>query len=314
MSTSRKQRMALFQKAPEKQMAADIGAKIIERDKLVGRLADAENAVDTATLAATALAVDGATDDVLDKAESKLRALSDRVTTLRAALVKLGTTIVGLENAYAEHQDKTRRRETARQCEKMADDLEEVAKDIDPIFERMVEITSRAAAGQIWDAAGLHSYAESSKGQIPAAIAAVAQAIRQHGIRVVANMERATLLQAEAPRATVAVVEPVVSRVFTLQNVKWTDHDGRLMTISKFADVDLPVETAKRALASRACAPTDSDVRRQWAGNRAVTHPPADECVSIDGADIVKLDTPIVDATFTRIDRGSPYQASIRKA
>jgi hypothetical protein len=215
----RKQRMAIFQKSTGKQLAADLAAKVVERDKLVGRLADAENAVDTATLAATALAVDGATDDVLDKAESKLRALSDRVTTLRAALVKLGTTIVGLENAYAEHLDNTTRRATALQCEAMADDLEEVAKDIDPILERMVEITSRAASGEIWDAVGLNTYAASSKAQIPAAVAMLAQAMRTHGTRVLNGEGRATLLQKAVAIAAVdaAPAEPTTqsSGIFT---------------------------------------------------------------------------------------------------
>jgi hypothetical protein len=59
----------------------------------------------------------------------------------------------------------------------------------------------------------------------------------------------------------------------------------------------------------------DSDVRRQWAGNRPVTHPPADECVSVDGAEVIKIgDAPVVDGTFVRIDRGPAYQAEIRKA
>jgi hypothetical protein len=305
--------MAIFQKDPAKQMAADLAGKIVERDKLVVRLADAETAVVDATSAATDLAMSGAGDDVLDKAERKTLALRERVSTLRGGLATLGKAIVTLEHAYAEHQDATTRRQTAVACQAMADDLEQIAEDIDPILARMVAITSRAAAAQIWDAAGLHTYAENSKAQIPAAIAAVSQAIRQHGIRVVAKTERATLLQAEAPRATVAVVEPKVERVFTLQNVSWTV-DGQLKTMSKFADCDLPVETAKRALAIRACAAIDSDVRRQWAGNRPVTYPPADECTSLDGADVVKIDAPI-DGQFVRVDRGKPYEATIlRKA
>jgi hypothetical protein len=305
--------MAYFQKDPAKTMAADLAAKVVERDRIGARLADAETAVVDATSAATELAMSGATDDVLDKAERKVLALRERVSTLRAGLAQLGSKIIALENQYAEHLDATTRRQTAVACRAMADDLEQIAEDIDPIFARMVAITSRAAAAQIWDASGLNTYATNSQMQIPAAIAAVAQAIRQHGIRVVAKMERATLLQAEAPAKTVAVVEPEVVRVFTLQSVSWTV-DGQLKTVSKFADVDLPPAVAARAIASRACAAIDSDVRRQWAGNRPVTYPPADECTSLDGADVVKIDTPI-DGQFTRIDRGAPFEATIlRKA
>ena len=305
--------MAMFQKSVEKTMAADLAARVAEREKLIARLADAENAVVDATSAATALAVNGADDTALDKAESKILALRERVTTLRAGLAQLGTKIIALENAYAEHLDATTRRQTAVACQAMADDLEEVAKDIDPILERMVEITERAASAQIWDAAGLHTYAASSKAQIPAAIAAVATALRQHGIRVVAKIERATLLTAEAPSKTTVIATPPVVRLFSTEKIKWTGDDGQLKTLSKFSDCDLPPAVAARALASRACAPTDSDVRRQWAGTRATTHPDPSECVSLDGADIVKLDAPI-DATFERLDRGPAYLAEIRKA
>jgi hypothetical protein len=306
--------MAYFQKDPAKTMAADLAAKNAERAKLIARLTDAENAVVAATSAATELAVAGADDNQLDRAEGKVTAARERLSTLRAALARIGETIVALENAYAEHKDKTTRRQTARECEKMADDIEQVQKDIDPVLERLVAITARAAAAQIWDAAGLHTYADSSKTQIPAAIAAVALALREHGLRVMDGREaRATLLTAEAPRVAVTVVEPVVVRVFTLQNISWTV-DGRVTTASKFCDVDLPPETAKRALASHACAPTDSDVRRQWAGSRPMTHPDPDQCVSIDGAVIVALDAPVVDGQFVRVDRGPAYQAEFRKA
>jgi hypothetical protein len=307
--------MAYFQKDPAKTMAADLAAKNAERVKLIARLTDAENAVVAATSAATELAVAGADDTALDRAEGKVTAARERLSTLRGALARIGETIVALENAFAEHKDKTTRRETARQCEKLADDIEQVGRDINPVLERLCAITSVAADAQIWDAAGLFAYADQSKSQIPAAIAAVSLALRGHGLRTMDGREaRATLLVAPAPAATVLAIEPPpVERVFTLQHIKWTD-GGVLMTASKFCDVDLPVETARRAIAARACAPTDSDVRRQWAGSRPMTHPPADECVSIDGADIVKLDAPAVDGQFVRVDRGPAYLAEIRKA
>lgn len=306
--------MAMFQKAPDKLLAADLAAKIVERDRLIARLADAVAAVSSATSAATALAVNGATDAVLDGAEAKVRALSDRVTTLKAALVKVEATVVTLEGEYAAHLDQKTRRETGIQCEAMAERVEKIGLAMAPLMKELADVTGRAGAAEIWDARGLNTFAQNCVLQIPEGVALVAASIREHAGRVMAGMARATLLAPAVPAKTVAVAEPKVVRVFTLQNIKWTADDCRLMTISKFVDCDLPVETAKRALASRACAPMDSDVRRQWAGNRPVTHPFPDQCVSVDGADVVKIDAPI-DATFTRIDRGAPFEATIlRKA
>ena len=147
--------MAYFQKDPAKQMASDLAAKVVERDRIVARLADAETAVVDATSAATQLAMTGAGDDVLSKAESKILALRERVSTLRGGLATLGKAIIALEHAYAEHLDATTRRQTAVACQAMAADLEQVAEDIDPVLQRMVEITERAASAQIWDAAGI---------------------------------------------------------------------------------------------------------------------------------------------------------------
>jgi hypothetical protein len=310
--------MAYFQKDPAKAMAADIAGKTAERDTLIARLAAAEDAVVSATSAATQFAMSGSDDTVLDRAESKVLAARERVSTLKAALARLGATIIALENAYAEHKDKTIRRATARECEVMADDLEAVGRDINPILERMVAITQRASSAQVWDAVGLNTFVESSRGQIPAAIAALALALREHGLRTLDGREaRPTLLTAPAPAATVNVVEPPVVRVFAAKNIAWTDAAGQRRTAGKYNDADLPPSVAKAALASGVCREIGSDIWRQWSGSKGFAHPDPSECEDLDiVADVVKADAAvIIDAKFERIDRGGPFEATIlRKA
>src|SRR5450631_1993290 len=116
--------MALFTKDPLKQLTTDLASKNAERGKLVARLADAVAAVDSATLEATQFAVDGADDRTLDVAEAKVRNLSDRVSTLKAALARLGTTIITIDGDHAAALDKKTRGETAVTVEGWATRLE----------------------------------------------------------------------------------------------------------------------------------------------------------------------------------------------
>jgi hypothetical protein len=63
--------VALFKSSnPEKQMASDIAAARTNRDRLSARLLEAEQAVVERRGAAQRLALDGADDMLLDKAEA----------------------------------------------------------------------------------------------------------------------------------------------------------------------------------------------------------------------------------------------------
>jgi hypothetical protein len=308
--------MAMFQNDPVKTLAADLAGKIVERDRLVGRLADAVAAVSSATLAATALAVDGADDKELDRAESKLRALSDRVTTLQSALVKVESTVATLEREYADHLDQKTRRETSVECEAMAARIEKLGRAIAPLMTELAEVTGRASSAEIWDARGLNTFAQNCVLQIPDGVGLVASATREHGTRVVAGLERrATLLAPTVPAKTVAVVPPAVVRVFATKPVMWTDAQGQRQTAGKYSDIDLPPKVAKAALASGVCREIGSDVWRQWSGSKGFANPDPSECENLDlVSDVVKTDA-VIDGQFTRIDRGKPFEVSVlRKA
>jgi hypothetical protein len=309
--------MALFTKDPLKQLTTDLASKNAERGKLVARLADAVAAVDSATLEATQFAVDGADDRTLDVAEAKVRNLSDRVSTLKAALARLGTTIITIEREHAAALDKKTRGETAVTVEGWATRLEEIAEEIAPLISELADITAKASDAEIWDANGLAVFSKACTSQIPDGCGLVARSVREHAVRVHTGLARATLLQAAPPRATVAVAEPVVSKVFTTENVSWTDAQGQTRTAGKYSDIDLPVATAKRALASGICREIGGDLWRAWSGSRGFAHPDPSECTNLDSiAEVIKLNDAPIDAQFVRIDRGKPFEVSVvsRKA
>jgi hypothetical protein len=307
--------MAMFKMNPMTATTKDRDAAKANGDRLAARLIAAEQAVVARRHEAEQLALDGAADAALDKAEAALRAALDRQSTIAAASTEAGKLLALLESKLAELADKQTRAATAVTVEAWATRLEEIGEEIGPLLSELADIAAKAFAAQIWDANGLATFSKACVSQIPDGCGLVARSVREYAVRVQTGLAGSTLLQAEAPRAAAVIAPSPVVRLFTLQNVSWTV-DGRLMTMGKFTDCDLPVETAKRALACRACAPLDSDARRQWSNTRAITRPDPSECVSLDGAEIVKLDdTPVVDGQLTRIDRGKPYEATIlRKA
>jgi hypothetical protein len=304
--------MALFQRGDRhRQMALNLTAKTAERDKIAARIAIAEAAVVTAASHATQLAVAGADDGALGAAEGKLRALADRVTTLKGALIEAEATVAALDGELAVHLDAKQRSETATEIEIMAHDLEQLTSLSDELFSKIAEITGRGVAAQIWDLQGLLAYSIASKSQLPAAIEVSVRALRDHRNRVLDKRSPATLTKPAAPRIVTAVRDPVVTRLFTTRNICWTDGDGKVQSAGKYNVVDLPVETAKRALASDACREIGSELWKAWGNTKAPLKPPIAECVSVEAgggntAEVVPLSAQPNDARFTKIDRGPP--------
>jgi hypothetical protein len=301
--------MQIFQKAnPEKQLADKLATKTAERDKLAGRLADATAAVIAATSAVTQLAVDGADDPALDGAETRLRALSDRATTLTSALLAAEAAVATFARDLSAHQDTVQRAATATEIEVMAHDLEKLTSLSDELFSKITKIAERGAAAQIWDANGLLSYAVATKCQLPAAIELVVRSYRERRDRVLDGRSPSTLTAPATARVVVAVKEPVVTRLLATKNVCWTDDEGKSKSAAKYNIVDLPPATAARALASDACREIGSELWKMWGNTRALSTPPISECTSLDAdsADIPqRTDTPS-DPRFQRVDRGPP--------
>jgi hypothetical protein len=176
--------MAIFQIDPEKSSQRDINAAIANRSKLTLRLSDAESAVISATSAVQQLAINGAEDPVLDAAEAKVRALTARVTTLKSAITKNEFDLGALERERAKVADKQLRRETATEIAELAVGLEETAKALDPVLERMAELAGRATKYHIFVEQGLLNFAASSRAQIPDATTLLASVLRVHATAV----------------------------------------------------------------------------------------------------------------------------------
>ena len=140
----------LFKSDAEKNFQRDIDAARTSCSSLTARLAVAELEVSERREDAKRLAVEGAHDGVLDKAEAKLRAAQDRVATLSSALAETKQKITVLEAEQAAAADKKLRSETVAEIDKMAlaltgaaDDFVFAAAQLATISARISEVAPR---------------------------------------------------------------------------------------------------------------------------------------------------------------------------
>jgi hypothetical protein len=195
--------MALFTSAPEKALQRDLDGARTSRAATAKRLGMAQDKATECEAALQRLASEGAQDPVLVAAEIALDEVERRVSTLEPALAEAEKLVVRLESQLADALDKKVRAETTRQCEQIASRIEKASEAIVPLMAELAAATALADVAQIWDAHGYHVYAQNSALQIPAAAELVSKAVREHGARVLAGMERATLLTPAVPHAAV---------------------------------------------------------------------------------------------------------------
>src|ERR1700730_9996815 len=121
--------MAFFKRelSPVERFETALKDKQAARQKLADRLSIAETAFGEKRAAAERLAVAGAANAKLDRAEAKMRVVEDRAKTLRAALVEFDEQIAATERALADAIAQRDRDLEADQIEAMAAAIERAA-------------------------------------------------------------------------------------------------------------------------------------------------------------------------------------------
>jgi hypothetical protein len=208
--------MALFQNDPAKSLQREIDKVRANQARLTMKLAECETVIAERQKQAHALALDGQTDDAeLDRAEAATRAMQDRNGTIVAAKIEVTNQLEALERNLAQHLDEKTRSQTVVELEHMARDLEMAASEIGPILDRIVAITGRASAAQIWDANGMLNFASASKTQIPDGIKLVVRAMKEHAARVLDGRAAAVLLKPAPISVPVSATPPEPKDIFT---------------------------------------------------------------------------------------------------
>jgi septal ring factor EnvC (AmiA/AmiB activator) len=121
--------MAFFMRelTPVERFESTLRDKHAARQKLADRLNLVETVVGEKRAAAERLAVAGATDAKLGRAEAKLRAVEERAKTLRAELAEFDEQIASTERALADAKAQRDRDMVADQIEEMAAAIEQAA-------------------------------------------------------------------------------------------------------------------------------------------------------------------------------------------
>src|SRR5882762_9607215 len=121
--------MAFFKRelSPVERFESALKDKQAARQKLADRLSIAETVLGEKRVEAERLAVAGATNAQLDRAEANMRAVEDRARTLRAALAEFDEQIVSTQCALADAKAQRDRELVADQIEAMAAAIEQAA-------------------------------------------------------------------------------------------------------------------------------------------------------------------------------------------
>src|SRR5258707_5771559 len=140
--------MAFFKRelSPAERFESALKEKQAARQKLADRLGIAETVLGEKRAAAERLAVAGAANAQLDRAEANLRAVEDRAKTLRTALAELDEQIVSTERALADAKAQRDRDMVANEMEATAAAIERAAPGFHAGAAALVQALTKGAA------------------------------------------------------------------------------------------------------------------------------------------------------------------------
>src|SRR3979409_672438 len=215
--------MAFFKRElrPVERFESALKDKQVARQKLADRLNIAETVLGEKRVAAERLAVAGATNAQLDRAEADMRAREDRVRTLRAALVEFDEQIVSTERALADAKTQRDRNMVADEIEAMAAAIEQAAPGFDAGAAALVEAVTRRAASMP-EAARFSTSVDAVRREILSAADLICWELRSHAVRTRAGNAN---LAFRAPSEPDRPPSPEIERqlIYTLNPLLWRE-------------------------------------------------------------------------------------------
>ena len=231
--------MAFFKRElrPVERFESALKDKQVARQKLADRLNIAETVLGEKRVAAERLAVAGATNAQLDRAEADMRAREDRVRTLRAELVEFDEQIVSTERALADAKTQRDRNMVADEIEAMAAAIEQAAPGFDAGAAALVEAVTRRAASMP-EAARFSTSVDAVRREILSAADLICWELRSHAVRTRAGNAN---LAFRAPSEPDRPPSPEIDRqlIYTLNPLLWREGKEE-RRVPAFALVGLP--------------------------------------------------------------------------
>ncbi len=219
--------------------------KLSARQKLAERLGVTEAELAEKRDAAERLAVAGANNSRLDRAEASMRAVEERAKTLRAELVEVDDQVASAERALADAKAQRDRDALADQIEAMATAIERAAPGFESGATALVDAVGKSDLS-IPEATRFASSVDAVRSEVRAATDLICWELRSAAVRTRAgNANLASIALSESEQLASAEMDRQL--IYTLHPLRWREGD-EVRRVAAFAVVGLPKALLPAAL------------------------------------------------------------------
>ena len=231
--------MAFFKRelGPIERFENALKDKLATRQKLAERLSVAEAELGEKRTAAERLAVAGAANARLDRAEANMRAVEHRAKTLRAALVECDEQVASAERALGDAKAQRDRDAIADEIEAMAAAIERAAPGFGAGAATLIEaITKRSTS--LPEATRFSTSVDAIRREVLSAADLICWELRSAAVRARAGNANLAL---PAPSEAEPAPSPEIERqlIYSLHPLLWRE-GSVVRTVPAFALVGLP--------------------------------------------------------------------------
>lgn len=241
--------MAFFKRelSPVERFEAAFKEKQAARRKLADRLSLTEAALAEQRVAAERLAVGGAANARLDRAEAKMRAVEERAKALRAELAECDEQIVATERALGEARAQRDRDREADGIEAMAAAIEQATPGFGAGAAALVSAVTNSAAS-VPEATRFAASVDAMRREVLSAVELLCWDLRSAAVRTRAGNMNAAVGEAAVPEQQ-PPLPPEIERqmIYTLNPLTWREGD-EVRRVPAFARVGLPKKLLAFAL------------------------------------------------------------------
>jgi hypothetical protein len=231
--------MAFFKRdlSPVERFEQALKEKQAARRKLAERVSAAESVVSEKRAAAERLAVAGAANTRLDRAEAAMRAVEERARTLRAELADVDEHIVSAERALAEAKAQRDRDHVADGIEAMAASIAQAVPGFEAGAATLVAAVTRSAMS-IPEAARFSASVDAVRREVLSAAELVCFELRSAAVRTrVGNTNVASPAAPEPEQPPFPEIERQL--IYTLNPLLWRE-GSEVRRVPAFTLVGLP--------------------------------------------------------------------------
>ena len=231
--------MAFFKRelSPVERFESALKDKQAARQKLADRLSNAETVLGEKRAAAERLAVAGAANAQLDRAEANMRAVEERAKTLRATLVEFDEQIASTERALVDAKAQRDRDIVADEIEAMAAAIEQAAPGFGAAAAALVDAVTKSPASMP-EATRFSTNVDAVRREVLSAADLICWELRSAAVRTRAGNANIALRAAPEPEQP---PPPEIERqlIYTLNPLRWRE-GSEVRKVAAFAMIGLP--------------------------------------------------------------------------